>query len=76
VDVRATAAADLERLIRAHEPDDAGHCISCKASGEFVIYPCTSRLICERAAVTLARRRARTGGTAFEQSFPSRGCGS
>lgn len=62
MDTRAVIAAELERLIRAHEPDDDGHCGCCKASGTVVAYPCDPRLICERAAVVLARRRARVGG--------------
>jgi hypothetical protein len=67
MDTRAVVAAELERLIRAHEPDDDNHCRSCKAAGDVVIYPCDARLMCEQAAIVLARRRARAGGTAFEQ---------
>jgi hypothetical protein len=67
MDTRAKVAAELERLIRAHEPDDDDHCGCCKASGEVVDYPCDSRLICERAAIVLARRRSPAGGTMFEQ---------
>jgi hypothetical protein len=66
LDTRARVADELERLIRAHEPDDDGHCGCCKASGVVTAYPCDARLICERAAVVLARRRARAGGTYFE----------
>jgi hypothetical protein len=57
VDARAMIAADLEILIKAHQPDDDGNCRSCKAAGELTPYPCMGRLLCEHAATMLARRR-------------------
>jgi hypothetical protein len=67
IDTRAAAAADLELIIRAHQPDAAGHCGSCKAAGDVAPYPCDARLLCEQAAVALQRRRSRAGGTAYEK---------
>ena len=66
VDARAIAAAELELLIVAHQPDDAGDCGACKEGGSVMTYPCQTRLMCEQAAVALQRRRRRAGGTAFE----------
>jgi hypothetical protein len=63
VDGRAAAAADLERIIRAHQPDDDGHCALCKTAGDVVAYPCDARLLCEQAAIALQRRRSRAGST-------------
>ena len=60
-DGRAVAATDLERLIRAHQPDGDGNCALCKTAGDVVPYPCDARLICERAAIALHRRRGRGG---------------
>jgi hypothetical protein len=59
MDARATAAADLELLIRAHQPDSDGHCACCKAAGDVIPYPCDLRLLCEQAAIALQRRRSR-----------------
>ena len=56
VDNSVVFAAELERLIRAHEADDDGECESCKAEGLRVAHPCESRLLCEKAAEVLAYR--------------------
>jgi hypothetical protein len=67
MDTRALVTAEIERLIRVHDTDPDGHCDGCKATGDVVDYPCDARLICERAAIVLARRRTRAGGTAYER---------
>jgi hypothetical protein len=48
IDGRAVAAADLERILRAYQPDDDGHCALCKAVGDVVGYPCDAWLLCDR----------------------------
>jgi hypothetical protein len=54
-------AAELETMLRAHQPDDAGLCATCRAEGTVELYPCTLRLVCEQAAAALERRRASAG---------------
>lgn len=67
IEARAWAAADLELLIQAHQPDEAGDCAACKAVDDIATYPCMPRLICEQAAIALQRRRGRGGGTVYER---------
>jgi hypothetical protein len=50
------AAAELEALIKAHQPDDNGHCEACAKAGDTVRYPCAALIFCESVADRLARR--------------------
>jgi hypothetical protein len=50
------AAADLDLVIRNHQPDGDGNCALCKTFGDVVPYPCDARLLCERASIALERK--------------------